>query len=97
MRAGSPQLSLPTSNHLYITPPIVPAPPVLLYVIPECPHCARQRAALAACGAEVREIDVRARPEVIPELMKLTDGRRVVPVIVDGASIRVAPAGGSAF
>ena len=88
---------MPTSDHLYITPPTVPPPPVLLYVIPECPHCARERAALAARGAVVREIDVRARPEVIPELMKVTDGRRIVPVIVDGASISIAPHGGSAF
>ena len=73
------------------------AAPVLLYVVPDCPHCARERAALAARGAEVREIDVRARPEVVPELMKLTGGRRIVPVIVDGAGIHVAPAGGSAF
>ena len=88
---------MPTSSHLYITPPSVPAPPVLLYVVPDCPHCGRERAALAARGAEVREIDVRARPEVIPELMKLTGGRRVVPVIVEGGTIRVAPDGGSAF
>jgi glutaredoxin len=88
---------LPTSSYLYITPPIVPAPPVLLYVIPGCSECARQRAGLEARGAEVREIDVRARPEVIPELMKLTGGRRIVPVIVDGASIHVAPDGGSTF
>ena len=97
MRAGSRELSLPTSRHLYITPPIVPAPPVLLYVIPDCPHCARQRAALAAGDAAVCEIDVRARPEVIPELMKLTGGRRLVPVIVEGVDIRVAPDGGSTF
>jgi len=88
---------LPTSRHPYITPLDVPDPPVLLYVIPGCPHCARQRAALAARGGEVREIDVRARPEVVPELMKLTDGRRIVPVVVDGGNIRVAPDGGSPF
>jgi glutaredoxin len=87
---------LPTLGHLYITPRIVPLP-ALLYVIPGCPHCARQRAALAAHGTPVREVDVRARPEVIPELMKLTDGRRVVPVLVDGAGVHVAPDGGSAF
>ena len=88
---------MPTSRHLYITPHEVAGPPVLLYVVPDCPHCARQRAALAARGAEVREIDVRARPEVIPELMKLTGGRRVVPVVVDAADVRVAPDGGSTF
>jgi glutaredoxin 3 len=88
---------LPTCRHLYITRPIVPAAPVLLYLLPDCPYCARERAALAARGVEVREIDVRARPEVIPELMKLTGGRRIVPVVVDGTGIHVAPAGGSAF
>ena len=88
---------MPTLTHLYITPSIVPAPPVLLYVIPDCPHCAAQRAALAARGVAVREIDVGTRPEMIPELMKLTDGRRVVPVVVDGTSVHVAPDGGSPF
>jgi hypothetical protein len=43
------------------------------------------------------EIDVTRNPERIPELLKLTGGRRVVPVIVDGAQIRVAPSGGDAF
>ena len=88
---------MPTCRHLYITRPIVAAAPVLLYVVPDCPHCARERAALAARGAEVREIDVRARPELVPELMKLTGGRRIVPVIVDGTGVHVAPAGGSPF
>ena len=96
MCAGSRGLSLPTFLYLYITPASV-AGPVLLYVVPGCPHCARQRATLAARGAAVREIDVRARPEVIPELMKLTDGRRIVPVVVEGGDIRVAPDGGSPF
>ena len=97
MFAGSRQPSLPTFRHLYITPPNVAAPPVLLYVVPDCPHCARQRASLATRGVAVREIDVRARPEVIPELMKLTGGRRIVPVLVEGADILVAPDGGSPF
>jgi glutaredoxin len=75
----------------------VPESPVLLYVIPGCAHCAAKRAELAARGASVREIDVRARPEVVPELLKLTAGRRVVPVVVDAAGVHVAPDGGSAF
>ena len=70
--------------------------PVTLYTMAGCPYCDRMRAALAARGAEVREIDVGARPEVIPELLKLTRGRRVVPVVVEGGRIEVAPEGGSA-
>ena len=69
--------------------------PVTLYVKAGCPFCARKRAELVGRGAEVREIDVGARPEVIPELLKLTRGRRVVPVVVEGGRIEVAVEGGS--
>lgn len=69
--------------------------PVTLYVKAGCPFCDRKRAELAARGAEVREIDVGARPEVIPELLKLTRGRRVVPVVVEEGRIEVAVEGGS--
>ncbi len=71
--------------------------PVLLYVKAGCPYCATKRDELAGRGAVVREIDVGAQPEVVPELLKLTRGRRVVPVIVDGGRIEIAPEGGSAF
>jgi glutaredoxin len=69
----------------------------LLYTLAGCPHCDAMRAALAAGGVDVREVDVRARPEVIPELLKLTGGRRIVPVVVHGGRIEIAPAGGSSF
>jgi glutaredoxin len=55
------------------------------------------RGALAARGASVREIDVGAHPETIVELLKLTGGRRVVPVVVENGKIVVAPDGGSAL
>ena len=69
--------------------------PVTFYSRAGCPHCDSQRAALAARGADVREIDVGARPEVLPELLKLTGGRRIVPVVVEGGRIQVAPDGGT--
>jgi len=71
--------------------------PVLLYTKAGCPHCDSMRAALAARGATVDEIDVGVRSEAIPELLKLTRGRRIVPVVVDGGRILVAPEGGSTF
>lgn len=73
------------------------AAPVLLYLRAGCAACAATRAALAARGVAVREIDVDAQPERIPELLKLTGGRRVVPVVVDGTGVAVAPDGGSTF
>ena len=71
--------------------------PVLLYTRPGCPYCDAERAALAAGGVRWCEVDLSARPDAIPELLKLTGGRRIVPVIVAGSGVRVAPAGGTPF
>jgi glutaredoxin 3 len=73
------------------------AAPVLLYTTTGCPYCARKRAELVARGVAVREINLSERPEAIAELLKVTRGRRVVPVVVEGARIEVAPDGGSEF
>ena len=59
--------------------------------------CAAARADLERRGVPYTEIDITRHPERIPELLKLTGGRRVVPVIVDGMQVRVAPSGGDAF
>ena len=73
------------------------AAPVLLYVKAGCVHCDRARDELASRGVRVVEIDVGRERQAIPELLKLTGGRRVVPVIVEGGKIAVAPEGGSEF
>ena len=71
--------------------------PVLFYTMSGCPHCAAMRGALAARGVAVDEIDVGMRRELVPELLKLTGGRRVVPVVVEDGRILVAPEGGTTF
>lgn len=68
-----------------------------LYVKHGCPHCDRRRAELVARDVRFTEIDVTSRPDVVPELLKLTKGRRIVPVVVEGARIDVASEGGSEF
>jgi len=73
------------------------AAPVILYTKAGCSYCDAMRAALAVRGAVVDEIDVGTRREAIPELLKLTRGQRVVPVMVEGGRILIAPEGGSAF
>jgi len=70
---------------------------IVLYTRSGCARCDAKRAELAARGAPVREINVSERPEAIPELLKVTRGRRIVPVVVDGTQIEVAPEGGSSF
>jgi glutaredoxin len=71
--------------------------PAVLYTTAGCPHCDAMRARLDADGVAFREVDVGREPEVIPELLKLTRGRRVVPVVVCGGRIEIAPHGGSSF
>lgn len=70
---------------------------VTIYVQPGCGHCERRRDQLVARGLIFDEVDVRASPEVVPELLKLTKGRRIVPVVVEGTRISVASDGGSEF
>ena len=69
----------------------------VLYTRAGCPDCDAKRAELAAAGVAFREIDVGREPQAIPELLKLTRGRRVVPVLVREGRIEIAPGGGSAF
>jgi glutaredoxin 3 len=71
--------------------------PVLLYTRTGCPYCDTKRAELVARGVTVREIDVSARPQAVAEVLKLTNGRRVVPVVVQDGRVAVAPDGGSRF
>jgi len=75
----------------------MPAAPVLLYTRAGCPYCDAKRAELATRGVAVREVDVSEHPEAVAELLKVTRGRRIVPVVVEGGRIEIAPGGGSAF
>jgi hypothetical protein len=45
-------------------------------------------------GTDYNEVNVKETPAVVPELLKLTGGRRLVPVLVDGTNVAVAPKGG---
>ena len=69
----------------------------LLYVKTGCKFCDEIRRSLEDEGIAYEEIDVTDRRETIPEVLKLTRGRRVVPVLVDAKGVHVAPRGGSPF
>jgi glutaredoxin len=68
-----------------------------LYVRGSCPHSRRLREALDREGKVYRLVDLEERKQAVTELRKLTGGRRVVPVLVDGGEIRIAPDGGTEF
>ena len=69
----------------------------LLYVKTGCKFCDEMRRSLEDEGIAYEEIDVADRRETIPELLKLTRGKRIVPVLVDAKGVHVAPRGGSPF
>ena len=68
-----------------------------LYVKSECPHCAALRKRLSSTVDGLVVVDIDASPQCVPELLKLTGRKRIVPVFVDGTKIEVAPDGGSEF
>jgi glutaredoxin len=68
-----------------------------LWTKPGCPHCEALRRELRDRGVDVEEIDIEKNPHLVPELLKLTGKRRIVPVLVLGTQIEIAPRGGSAF
>jgi glutaredoxin 3 len=68
-----------------------------LYTKGDCPLCGAARTDLERRSVPYTEVDIMQHPERIPELLKLTGGKRVVPVIVDGEGIHVAPSGGTVF
>lgn len=70
---------------------------VTVYTRRDCPFSAALKEALDNEGRKYTEIDVAESPRTLPELMKLTGGKRIVPVVVDENGIRVAPGGGTAF
>jgi len=70
---------------------------ITLYVRNGCAFCDAKRRELAARGAPFTEVNVSDHPEAIPELMKLTRGVRMLPVVVEGARIQVALDGGAPF
>jgi glutaredoxin len=70
---------------------------VTLYTRDGCTHCERQREAIVAAGDRVVEVNLSREPQAMTEFLKLTGGRRIVPVLVRGVRIEVAPDGGTEF
>lgn len=69
----------------------------VLYTRDGCASCARLKDSLTAAGERFTEVNLSREPQATTELLKLTAGRRVVPVLVRAGRIEIAPAGGTEF
>ena len=59
-------------------------PQILVYSGPGCPYCVRAKALLQKKGAAFQEIDVRAEPARLAEMMEKSGGRKTIPQIFIG-------------
>ena len=67
---------------------------VRIYTKPGCPYCADAREHYRSKGIDFEEIDVYDVPGAKEEVLKLSDGKAMVPVIVDHGEVQVGFGGG---
>ncbi|MFL2644340.1 MAG: UXX-star (seleno)protein family 2 [Dehalococcoidia bacterium] len=67
---------------------------ILIYTHPDCAFSAAAKADYRRSKVPYTEIDLAKQPEQIPELVKLTDGERITPVIVENGAVTIGYKGG---
>lgn len=65
-----------------------------MYVKDGCPYCAAAIEHYTKEGIEFTEINVHEVEGAKDELLKLTDGQRIVPVIVENNDVKIGFGGG---
>ncbi len=67
---------------------------VIIYTKPGCPYCAAAKEHYTRQGIEFTEINVFAVDGAQAKALELTNGKRMVPVIVDNGKVQVGFGGG---
>ena len=67
---------------------------VVIYTKPGCPYCAAARQDLEERGVPYNEISTENNPKAVEEVMRLSDGKGIVPILVSGEEVRVGFGGG---
>ncbi len=70
-------------------------PAVIIYTHPDCAYSAAAKMDYRHRNVAYTEIDVSKEPDKIPDLLKLTGGERLTPVIVENGQATVGFKGGS--
>ena len=66
----------------------------IIYTSPGCPYCAAAKEELAGRGITYQEISTHNNPKAVAEVMRLTQGEGIVPVVVAGDKVQVGFGGG---
>jgi glutaredoxin 3 len=67
---------------------------VTIYTKQGCPYCAAAKKHYNDQGTAFDEIDVHKVDGAKEKLLKLTDGQRIVPVIIDKGELKIGFGGG---
>lgn len=70
-------------------------PDVILYTHPDCAFSSAAKMDYRKRKVAYTEIDLSKQPDKIPDLLELTNGDRVTPVIVEGGTVTIGFKGGT--
>ena len=67
---------------------------VIIYTKPGCPFCAEAKHDLEERGVPYEEMSIEGNPKAAEEVMRLSDGKGIVPILVVGDEVKVGFGGG---
>jgi len=67
---------------------------VVIYTTPGCRFCAEAKKDLEERGVEYEEISTEGNPKALEEVMRLSGGSGIVPILVSGEEVKVGYGGG---
>jgi C_GCAxxG_C_C family probable redox protein len=74
---------------------VVQAPrQVTIYTKPGCPFCTAAKQDLEERGVPYKELSIQDDPKVAQEVMRLSNGKGIVPILVIGEEVKVGFGGG---
>jgi glutaredoxin 3 len=66
----------------------------VIYTKPGCPYCAAARQDLEERSVPYQEISTEDNPKAVEEVMRLSEGKGIVPILVSGEKVKVGFGGG---
>lgn len=67
---------------------------VIIYTKPGCPYCAAAKQDLEERGIKYEEISIENNPAALSEVLRFSDGKGIVPVLVADGEVKVGFGGG---